>query len=250
MFTNSRYKPLIFLILVPLILVCIWFRNGLIMGRGEDGLPFASPAKTLETSGIWVDYSTGIINVGQLPRTTLFYPVFFMHEKLHIPNFILQAGTYFILLVVGMISCYLLTLNLLIKPQYKVKIALISSIFYLLNPFTISQIWGRSLTPLYFTFALLPLSVLIFLVGLNKRKYIFAVFLTFSSLIFSTAFTFAHFMMVYWLVLVLTLIFWIINSTQKKKDFLFGCSFFLLALFLWITTSFWWLQAYIPVNTL
>lgn len=250
MHSNYSYKFFLPLIIIPLILVGIWFRNGLIMGRGEDGLPFASPAKTLETSGIWAEYSTGIINVGQLPRTTLFYPVFFMHEKLHIPNFILQAGTYFILLVVGMISCYFLTLKLLGQQQYKIKIALISSIFYLLNPFTISQVWGRSLTPLYFTFALFPLSILIFLLGLNKRKYIFAIFLTFSSLIFSTAFTFAHFIMVYWLVLVLALIFWIGSSTQKKKDFLFGSFFFVLSFFLWMMANFWWLQVYIPVNNL
>lgn len=248
MHSNYSYKFLLPLIIIPLSLVCIWFRNGLIMGRGEDGLPFSNPAKTLETSGIWVEYSTGIVNVGQLPRTTLFYPLSFLHEKLHISNIVLQASTYFILLVVGMISCYFLTLKLLGQQQYRYKVALISSIFYLLNPFTISQVWGRSLTPLYFTFALFPLSILIFLLGLNKRKYIFAFFLTFATLIFSTAFTFAHFIMVYWFGLVVTIIFWVINSAQKKKNFLFGSSFFILSFFLWIITNFWWLQVYIPVN--
>src|SRR3989344_696355 len=248
MHSNFPYKILLPLIIIPLILVCIWFRDGLIMGRGEDGIPFASPTNTLERSGIWVDYSTGILNLGQLPRVTLFYPLIFMHERLHISNVILQATTYLILLIVGMISCFFLTLNLLNKHQSKYKIALISSIFYLLNPFTISQVWGRSLTPLYFTFALLPLSILIFLSGLNKRKYIFATLLTSTSLVFSTAFTFVTFIVVYWSALVLACIFWIFHSTQKRRDFLFGFSFLLLSIFLWIVTNFWWLQVYIPVN--
>ncbi|TSC87779.1 MAG: Uncharacterized protein G01um10147_465 [Microgenomates group bacterium Gr01-1014_7] len=250
MSTNFSYKFLLPLIFIPLILVSIWFRNGLIMGGGEEGLPFYNPSKTIELLGIWMEHATGIPNLGILSRTTLFYPLSFLHDNLHIPNFILQAGTFFILLVVGIISCYFLTLNLLNRHQFSSSVALISSVFYLLNPFTISQIWGRTLIPQYFAFALLPLSILIFLLALQKRQYIFAIFLTLTSLIFSTAFNFVTFIMVYWLVLALTFIFWVLNSQQKKKDFLFGFSFFILFSFLWITANSWWLQAYIPVNNM
>lgn len=243
-------KFLLPLLLIPLILVSIWFRNGLIMGGGEEGLPFYNPSKTLELSGIWLEHATGIPNLGLLPRATLFYPLSFLHENLHIPNFILQAGTFFILLVVGTISCYFLTLNLLNRYQFSSTIALISSVFYLLNPFTISQIWGRTLTPPYFSFALLPLSILIFLLALQKRQYIFAIYLTLTSLILSTAFHSVTNIMNYWFVLALTFIFWMTNSQQKKKDFLFGFSFFILFSFLWITANFWWLQAYLPINNM
>ena len=170
-----------------------------------------------------------------------------MHENFHIPSFILQAGTFFILLVVGIFSCYFLTLNLLNRHQFSSSVALISAVFYLLNPFTISQIWGRTLIPPYFAFALLPLSILIFLLALQKRQYIFAIFLTLTSLIFSAAFHSVTNVMDYWFVLILTFIFWVANSQQKKKDFLFGFSFFILFSILWITANFWWLQAYLPV---
>lgn len=250
MSTNLPFKFLLPLLLIPLILVCIWFRNGLIIGGAEEGLIFYNPSKTLELSGVWTEYATGTLNLGVLPRTTLFYPLSFLHQKLHIPNFILQAGTFFILLVVGMISCYFLTLHLLNQHQFSRRIALVSAVFYLLNPFTISQIWGRSITAQYFAFAWLPLSVLIFLFGFQKRQYIFAIFLTLTSLIFSTAFTLVTFIMVYWFVLTLTLIFLIMSSRQNKKDFLFGFSFFILSLILWIIANFWWLQAYIPFNNI
>lgn len=250
MSTNSSYKFLLPLIFIPLILISIWFRNGLIMGGAEEGLLFYNPAKTLNISRIWMEYATGTPNLGVLSRTTLFYPISFLHERFHIPSFILQAGTFFTLIVVGIISCYFLTLNFLTQHQFGHRISLISSIFYLLNPFTISQIWGRSITTQYFAFALLPLSILIFLFGLKKRQYIFAIFLTLISLIFSTAFNFVTFIMVYWLVLALTFIFWVISSEQKKKDFLFGFSFFVLSFFIWIIANFWWLQGYIPVNNI
>lgn len=237
-------------ILIPLILVSIWFRNGLILGGGEEGLPFSNPSKTIELLGIWSEYATGIPSLGSLPRTTLFYPLSFLHENLHIPGFILQAGTFFILLTVGMISCYFLTLNLLNRHPFSSSVALISSVFYLLNPFSISQIWGRTLIPQYFAFALLPLSILIFLIALQKRQYIFCIHLTLISLIFSTAFHFVANVMDYWFVLTITFIFWVTNSQQKKKDFLFGFSFLILFSFLWITANFWWLQAYIPFNNM
>lgn len=242
------FKFIMPLFLIPLILVVIWFMNGLIMGGGEEGLTFYNPSKSLELSGTWEEYATGAHNFGSLPMTTLLYPISFLNEKFHIPNFILQAGTFFILLVVGTLSVYFLTLNLLSQHQFRHKVALVSSLFYLLNPFTISQIWGRSITAQYFAFALLPISILIFLIGLKKRKYIFTVFLTLVSIIFSTAFGFVTFLMTYWLVLALTFIYWVITSKQKKKGLLFGLFFFILSLFLFIVGHFWWLQGYIPVS--
>jgi len=219
------------------------------MGGGEDGLVFYNPSRSLEFTTTWAEYATGAPYIGVLSRITLFYPISFLNEKLHIPNFILQAGTFFTLLVVGTISCYFLTLNLLGQHRFRHKIALVSAIFYLLNPFSISQIWGRSIYPQYFSFALLPISILIFIIGLKKRQYIFATFLILVSIIFSTAFEFVTFIMTYWLVLVLTFVYWLITSKQKRKDFLFGLSFFVLTFFLWVVAHLWWLGQYIPANT-
>src|SRR3989338_611825 len=92
---DFSYKFLLLPIFIPLILVCIWFRNGLIIGGGEEGLPFYNPAKTIELSGMWLEHVTGISNLGLLPRNTLFYPLSFLHENFHIPSFILQALTFF-----------------------------------------------------------------------------------------------------------------------------------------------------------
>lgn len=245
----SSFKFILPLLLIPLILVTVWFRNGLIIGGGEEGLVFYNPSKSLELSGTWMEYVTGVPNLGSLPRITLFYPLSFLIELLHIPNFILQAGTFFILLGVGILSVYSLTLNLLSQHQFRHKIAFVSSIFYLLNPFSISQIWGRSITDQYFSFVLLPLSILIFLIGLKKRKYIFTIFLTLVSIFFSTAFGFVTFLMTYWVVLVLTLVYWVMISKQKKKDLLFGLSFFVLSLILFIIGHFWWLQGYILASS-
>lgn len=246
---SIKIKALILLlILIPLILVIIWFRNGLIMGGGEEGLPFYNITKSVQLSGIWQERATGSLNLGLLPWLALLYPIEIIHNTLHIPNFIFQAVTFWVLLMAGMLSTFFLIQSILEKRESSSEIGLIASIFYLLNPFSISQIWGRSITAQYFSFALLPLSILLFWLALKKRNIIFIFLLTFASLVFAPAFLFVTFLMVYWMIILLVFIYWVSRSDQKKKDYFFGMFLLFLSLILWLAAHLWWLQTYIPLG--
>lgn len=240
MSTIRRFKYLIILILIPLLLTIIWFRNGLIVGGGEEGLEFYNPTRILELSKtMWWDYDGGFPTLAWLAKISSLLPTTFLYEKFNVPNYILQAGTFFILLVVGGISVYFLTLNLLDKFYLRKTVALVAAIFYILNPFSMSQIWARGLVSQYFSFALLPLAVLLFLKGLNG-KILYLFYLTFASIIFSSAFGISTFVITYWVVLSATYVYWIFLNRKLTKKILYGSFFYVLSLILWFVTEAWW----------
>lgn len=242
----SGLKYLQVLIFVPFLLSLIWFRGGLIVGAGEEGLMFYNPTKTLELSKIMLwDYDGGFPTLAWLSKMDSLLPTAFLYEKLHVPNYILQGGTFFILLLVGTVSMYLLTGSLLKSVQIGKKVAFLAAIFYLLNPFSVSQIWSRGLYSQFFSFALLPLAMLLFFNGLLKKKLIYVVYLIFASIVFSSAFGLATFIMTYWTVLTVCLLYWILLNRKNIRNILFGCFFYLFSFFFWIVVHSWWLLPHI-----
>lgn len=235
-----KFKSLLFLILVPFLLVLIWFKSGLIVGGGEEGLAFYNPTRTLELSKvIWWDYNGGFPTLAWLSKISSLIPTAFFYQSLNFPNFLLQAGTFFILMAVGEISVYLLTLFFLGKSSSNNIIAFVAALFYLLNPFSISQIWTRGLASQYFSFALLPLSILLFLKGINGQ-YIYLFYLTFASFLFSTAFGISTFVITYWVILTATLIYYFFAHNRNLKQFLDGIFFYVLAIILFFLVHAWW----------
>jgi len=237
----SRLKHLLILIFIPFLLSLIWFRSGFIVGGAEEGLMFYNPAKTLELSKIvlW-DYDGGFPTLAWLAKISSLFPTAFLYEKLNVPGYILQGGTFFILLLVGVFSVYFLTVNFLGGFQMRKKVAFFAAIFYLLNPFSISQIWSRGLYSQYFSFALLPLAILLFFYGLFKKKLIYVVYLTFASIVFSSAFGITTFVMIYWTALTVCLLYWCLLNREKFRNILFGCFFYFSSLFLWVIVNSWW----------
>lgn len=237
-----RFSHQLLLIFLPLILVFIWFNNGLIIGKGEEGLNFYNLSKSAEQSkSIWVEVNTGMPNLSWLPRVPLFYLADFLNTKFLLPQFFIQAVLFFILMVTGVISVYYLTLSFLMNhPQDRI-ISLISSVFYLMNPFSMSQVWGRGLYPLYFSFALFPLSLLFLLYALNQRRYIYLIPLLFSSVLFSWSFGFVTTTICYWVVLGGYFIWWLFTNKSNKNNLFFGVSFFLLFFLGWIMVGAWWI---------
>lgn len=234
-------KRILLLLIIPAFLVIIWFRNGLITGGGEEGILFYNPGKTLQLStSVWLEYATGLSVTGWLSRSPIIY-LAVIFEKIGIPAFIFQLALFYIVMIVGVISVYYLTINFLGEYKSKYKVALVSATFYLLNPFTMSQVWGRGLHPQYFSFALLPLSLLLFMLGIKRRKYFFAILIALVSAIFATAYGFITFIVVYWTVLIIYLLYAFFTARDKLKVFTFGLRFTILTFVLWFFINSWWL---------
>ncbi len=244
MSNSSRYHILfiraIFFI-VPLVLVAIWFKNGLMLGGGEEGLIFSNPWQSFKISqSTWAEFNTGFPQLYWLPRIPLLLFALFLKNGLNLPVYFIQAILFFILMTVGIVSVYYLSLNLLDKYPPKYLISFISSIFYLFNPFSVSQIWARGLYPQYFAFALLPLSMFLFIKGIKQRSYLYIFLIVLSSVLFSTTFGALTYIMTYWIALFFCLFYWLFLNRFIKKEIIFGLTFFIILLILWIVANAWW----------
>lgn len=237
-----HWKFILPILTIPLIIVAIWFKYGLIVGGGDEALIFYDPRRVLELSfQTWLDLGTGAPVLYWLSRTNFLYLITILHTGLQIPTFILQAATYYVLMITGGLAVYFFTYFLSNKNDYSRLVSLIAAIFYLLNPFSVSQVWARGLYAQYFSFALLPLSLLIFSIGLKKRNFIYTLFLALVSFFLSTAFGFFTSVATVWSILLVYLLYWFFLSKQKKQDIIFGSCFFVLSLFLFCIINTWWL---------
>ena len=102
----SKLKDLLLLIGIPITLVFFWFRKGLIFAGGEEGIPFYNLDKSYQLFAFsWRDYSGGIAATTDLARIPFFWGLK-MLSSISIPGFVLQAMTFLLLMIVGMISIY------------------------------------------------------------------------------------------------------------------------------------------------
>lgn len=237
---NTRFLAL--LVIIPLIPILMWFKNGLILGGGEEGLIFYNPLKALEISqSTWAEINTGLPNLYWLPRSPFLLIASILVNNFGLPSYLVQAGLFFFLMVVGILSVYYLTLNLLDKYPSRFLSSFITAVFYLFNPFSVSQIWGRGLYPLFFSFALLPLSLIFLLNGLKHKQFIYIPLIVLSSIIFSNAFGTVTFVITYWVVLFLIFFWWLFVNKFRKNEIIFGLLFLGLLFIAWSITSSWWL---------
>lgn len=241
MFRTHNFKFITVILLLPLILTTIWFRNGLIHGGGEEGIIYYNPQKTLKlSSAVWSEFTTGSSIAIWLVKSPVIY-IATLFEKMGFPSFFFQAVLFFILMEIGVFSVYFLTLDFLEKNEEKNLISLISAIFYLLNPFSFSQVWGRSLSTQYFAFSLLPLALLFFCLGIKRKKYVFGLLIALISVVMATAYEFLTFIMVFWFVLLIYFVYKIFISREKTKEIFFGVKFISLTFVLWSLFNCWWL---------
>lgn len=232
-----KIKYLLLLALIPLILVLIWFRNGNIMGAGESGLPFYDLSRMLEISrSAWADPALGnTVGIGVAGTPTYWFLV--QVQNLGVPGFILEALFFGILFVVVGVSVYLLTREFF--PKIDSKYALLASFFYWFNPLSLVNVWNRFLYNYMVFWAFLPLALLLFIKGIKKRDYRFAVLVSIFTTLFSYALTSPVFNILLWFLFIYISIFFLILEKEKK---LFIVGYLLLTFLSFLLFNFWWIS--------
>lgn len=237
---SREFKAVSLVILISsFILISIWFRDGNIMGGGESGLPFHDlTTQGEEVRNAWSDKFLGNsvgISVGSFPT----YWVLARIQNLGIPSFIIEAFFYWGLLIVAALSMYFLTKVLFanIKPRF----VLLAVFFYLFNPITLVNVWNRGLENFRVFWAFLPLFLLLYLLGLKNKKYIFAVVIGLATGIFSYALTAIPFDILLGIVSLYASIFYFLTDKTRKEK-LFDIVFLLFTLISVILVNFWWIS--------
>ncbi len=233
-------KIILIILGIPLILVFIWFKDGNLLGHAEGALPFYNLERYLQpTEYTWMEHP-GLGNISLL--TTSGKPTYifltFLQNNLKIPGFIIQAGVFYFLLASAGIGIYFLTKEFF--PKLDNRYALLSVFFYWFSPLSITDVWNRFLLNYIFFFGALPVLLLIFVKGLNTKKYYYAPILTLLIGIYSYSLSTLVFTLLLWFLFVLFIFFFLITSKEKNNKW-FYIKFLSFLLGLFIFTNSWWL---------
>lgn len=241
---NKLMEPLI-LIILCLILISSWFQKGLLFAGGEESLMFYDLHKTFSLfNSVWYGTDTGYQSIVNLPRVPYFW---FLNVALNtgFSNIQLQAFTFFLLLVIGSLAVFFLiketvAVDLELGGRKRL-IPLLAGIFYILNPFSISQIWGRGLSFQFFSFALIPIFLLFFILGLRRKNIIFGLLAVLLSFLLSPAYAHPAIVLTMWANVCLYLLFHLIRIKKQEKDIFFAISYFFIMLIAWLFTHAFWI---------
>lgn len=238
MFKFQKY----FLLIIPFLISIIiysWFNTGqIISNNSEEDLNILHSQKSAEYySTVWYPVGTGFKIAFYIPR----YPVFAalgVLEIAGIPAFLRQAFLLVVIMMVGMFSMYLL-----IRKGFYMgnPVAIIGSIFYFLNIYSLTQIWKRFLYHHMFAWAYLPLFILLWIKWISTRKLSWLVIFLISSLFFTYAFGNPVFLLTIWAPAFIFVLACLWTERKNRKQFILIIINSLVGLILWSVVNIWWL---------
>lgn len=232
-------KYILLLIFITTSLIFFWFKEGLLIGNAESGLPFYNLKKQVEISSrAWTDTNLGN-NTALLVGVTPAYWVLSLLENINIPPFLIQALFFWFILTVSALSIFFLTKELF--PEIENKIAILASIFYLFNLFSLANIWTRFLTNHMVASAAIPLLFYLYLLAIRKEKLSYGVLTGFTSVLFSFALTSNSIIIILWSLFGFTTLFYIVTGKSIEKSF-FYIKVFLLTLIIFFVVNLWWIS--------
>ncbi|MBI2596943.1 hypothetical protein HYW41_02190 [Candidatus Daviesbacteria bacterium] len=207
------------------------------MATGESGIPFydLSIQHNINKSA-WAAYTLGHpINISVAGAPTYYF--LSLIQRVGIPSPIIQAAFLWFVLVCSGFGIYFLTKQ--VFPEIQKKYLIFSVLFYWFNPISLVNVWNRFLNNFLFFYALLPISLFLFLKGIKTKQYKYAIVISLVSTVFSYAFTSIAFDMILWIVFIYTTFFYSVVSKENNKFFVF--KFFILTFVYWSLVNLWWI---------
>ena len=231
-------SPIGIILVASLILVAIWFRHGYVLGTAESGLSFYNISTLeLKTRYTWTQMNLGA-PTNTLPSVWPAFVLFVWLAKLGIPEFLIQASTFYFILISSGLSIFYL--SRLLFPRISGKAGLVAVFFYWFNPLIVVDIWNRFLLDLSFGYAFLPLALYILIAGIKRRKYVYALLFGVASVFFSFAFAALVEMLLIWGILFFTCFYFFVIASWKNKFFI--VKFFALLIAFFCLVNSWWLS--------
>jgi len=166
-------------------LVLIWFHGGVLFGGGDQGPEFLRPDVAFNWSWqLWNDVAVGSTHP-ELVAGWPFLGTVDLVWRLGVPPWVLEAGVYWICMVVGGMSVMALARRHCHKGSSG---PLVAGLVYLLAPFTTINVWHRFLLTYEVFFALLPLGMAILRRYYDSGRYRYVALLTVVVPWFAVAF--------------------------------------------------------------
>lgn len=235
----KRRNLWVFLFLIPIFLIIFsWFLTGkIISNNSEENLNINKIGRYAEYySTPWYPTGAG----AKAPFHIVRYPTFLLLSKLEdlqLPPFLIQAIFLGFLMLVGILNMYLVARKGLGLEN---KISLIGSLFYLLNIYSLTQVWKRFLYQGIFAWVYLPLFIFLWIKWIEKGRLVWLALFLISSLVFSYVFTQPAHLITFWTPAGIFILFKIWQSRKNTEDIFAVLAKAILGFILWIIFNIWW----------
>ncbi|MDO8638411.1 MAG: hypothetical protein Q7R43_02460 [Candidatus Daviesbacteria bacterium] len=236
------------LLLIPLIcsvIIFSWFYEGkIIANTSEEELNLYHAQKTAEDdSSYWYPPGIGRKAPFQFARFPAFH-ILGWFENMGMPAFLRQALLLWVLMVVGVSGMYFL-----LKRVFGISswFSLIGSFFYLLNIYSMTQVWKRFLYHGIFSWTYLPLFLFLWIKWIDSKRIIWLFLFLLTSVFFSYTFSQPAFLITIWAP---AGIFALVRTWQFRLRVNEAITTFLrsvIGFILWCLVNLWWLY---PMLTL
>lgn len=234
----KNWKYLLILLLISISIVFIWFRKGELIVGGEEGLWMFNAQRSINHfySG-WIDIGTGYLTSAYQPRIPILYLLLFLQKIF--PVFLSQAIIFFLIIFAGLTGMFYLSKEF--TGEKNKNAALVISIFYLLNSYTMTQVWNRLIYAGMFSWSFMPIALYFFSKWIKTRKFIFLVLFLVSSIFFSASFVTISFVFVIWVPILLLSVFKIWKERKNKKNLFYLLFNILIFGASWVLVNIWWI---------
>lgn len=236
---RQKYRDPLIITIISIILTLIWFHRGLPIAYAESGLWMYNSMRHLYlTSHIWWDaFTTGIpwprANAG-LP----FYLFMSLLELIGLSPLAKEAFLFFLMLAMSGFSMYYLVRVLQNKDDNGSDTkAIVSGLFYMLNPFAMIYVWNSFLLSAILTYPFLPLILALFIKGLATGKKLYA-------FLIALILTFSQFVVIFPAIIPLLLFsYFVFHVAQRhtSTDIIKSLKFMTLTVVLWVFLNIWFI---------
>jgi hypothetical protein len=235
------------IVLVASALTAIWFRSGLVIAYAESGLYIFNPDAWREFSFyVWTDrVSTGTSSLGIAIPSLPFHLGLTVLQIIGLTPFQRQVTLFFGLLAVSGLSMYYLVLGSFSRYQRALEAndaALLASLFYILNPYSMIYVWNRNTVTMNVSYAVLPLALGLFVRGLESKKTKFAFY---TSIALTAASGWVSILPILVPVVLFSfLMFRIFVSRKDKREIFLLVRYSALLSITWVLMNMWFVPYY------
>ena len=241
------------ILLLASVLTSIWLRSGVLIAGGESEFLelFYSPQNQVDLDKyIWQEVGTGVSSLVS-EQTVFGLPIYFATAFLRsvgLSALSTQWLVIFVLLSCQGVIAYYLTSTVL--GEKSTPFACISaSLFYILNPYSMVQIWGRFLSAHMLMYVMLPLTLLLYVKGLKERDFRYAIYNSILSVPLSYSLRTRAFLILLWIPLLVYFVFCCVEvlRTRSRNDATYLVEFSAIFVCMWFLLNCWWVLPFVWV---
>lgn len=239
--------PLLFFLGLAIILILVWFKDGHFYGGADVGLPTYNPIRIFQMARYiwWEAIAPGFLIPHTITSIT-FYFLLSMLQLLNIGPVLIQAIVYGAILFFMGFGMYLLSISII--GQDKRLYAVIAGLFYIFNPYMMTQIWHRFVHTSFLFVSALPYLLLLWRLWIKNGNYLNLLFFLLVNVLASYMFGTIAFVAPLWLILSLFTIAETLFPWNDKSHLIMVIRRFTIGLIFWILFNSWWLMPVLTVS--